>query len=163
MAKPLDQFGGWLKFFYVMQWASVISWTIFTLLFVLSIFAADNFSEAIEFVIAIFDAIIALILYIKIIKVMKKKETYTPNRIIKLMTWLVIFSAIFAACEGLLYYLTLGIKGLTELAETGKGLFRILIWYTIWTNYFKRSKRVLAYYGKNAKELNEIGLNSQPN
>ena len=161
MAKPLDQFGGWLKFFYVMQWVSVVAWGIFTLLFVLSILGAENFHETIEFSIAFFDALITLILCIKIVRAIKRKDTYIPNRMIQLMTWLVIFTALFAVCEGLFYYATLGVEGLSNLAETGKGLFRVLIWYVIWTDYFKKSKRVLAYYGQNATKLNKIGLTKQ--
>lgn len=158
MAKPLDQLGGWLKFFYVMQWISVIVWGIVTLLLVLSIFAVENFNEWIEFAIAFFDGLIALILSIKIVKVLRKRDAYVPNRIIKLMTCLVAFTAAFAVCEGAVYYLTLGVEGLSNLAETGKGLFRILIWYVIWTDYFKKSKRILAYYGQNAGRFNKIGL-----
>jgi uncharacterized protein YqhQ len=39
------------------------------------------------------------------------------------------------------------------LAEIVKGVAKTLIWYCIWSSYFKKSKRVLAYYGKNAEKI----------
>lgn len=151
MAKPLDQFGGWLKFFYIMQWVAIILQTIFTLLFAFSIFRTENTNKIIELLIAFFGGLVGVILYIGIVNVTREKSTYVPSRIIQLMRWVVIFTVVFAVCEGLLYYLTLGTEGLSNLIETGRGLIRILIWYFIWTNYLKESKRVLAYYGQNAK------------
>ena len=150
MAKSLNQFGGWLKFFYITQWIVIILCVVFTLQVVLLIFGAENTNEMIEFLFASLKSLITLILFIKIIKRIKKRDVSIPNQIVKLMTWVVMFTVIFAICEGFMYYLTLGREGLSNLTKMGEDLFRILIWYAIWASYFKKSQRVFSYYGKNA-------------
>lgn len=150
MAKPLDQFGGWLKFFYIIQWLNFILWGITILAIMLAIFIAGSAAKVIEYLISFFNVIAIVFLCFRIIKIVRKKETSTPKQIIKLMTWIVFTVSIFAFFEGIFYYFTLGINGLSNLSETFRDIIRILTWYAIWTNYFKKSKRVAAYYGANA-------------
>lgn len=155
LVKIFDQFGGWLKCIYVIHWVAIIVLGILPIVYVLLFFIAENINEMIQYVIALFEILIYIILCIKIVKVIKIKEINVPNRIIKLMAWIVFFSVFIGVSEELLDYLNLGIEGV-ENSGVGKRLFGGIFWFVIWREYFIRSKRVLTYYGQNAGKLNKV-------
>jgi len=150
MSKSLDNFGGWLFWFYLISWISLVLFGVVSLLSLVAIFSTSRGLEAIETLIYGFDSVICAFLSFKIIKLVKKQEPLTPNRVVKIMSWFLIFTAIFIIPELWLDYLLNNGKSATEI---GKECVRVIIWYCIWTSYFKQSKRVLVYYGKNANKL----------
>ncbi|MFH1691706.1 MAG: DUF2569 family protein, partial [Candidatus Omnitrophota bacterium] len=121
------------------------------LLIALTIFTAENVTDSVVALISFFNGLVLLVLFYKIIKITVKKDTATPNKLVKYITWILLVTLIFAFLEGLSYYISSGVKGLSNLGETAAGIIRTLIWYAIWSSYFKKSKRVAAYYGNNAK------------
>jgi hypothetical protein len=150
MVRPLEQFGGWLKFFYITAWIAAILGFIILALLLFGVLAAENTTERIESFIALLGIAIYLILVVKMIKIIKIKEATTPVRIVNFMHLIIIFAVVFGLFEGIFYYLTQGVEGLSNLTETGRAIVRMLIWYAIWTSYLRKSKRVQAFYGKNA-------------
>ncbi len=139
----------------MLQWITIISFGIVIILYVYSLFSAENINEVIQSVITLFDGLITIFLCIKIVKVIKLKKTNVPNRIIKLMTWMICFTITFEVVDLFLSYLALGTEWVDNPAA-GKGILSMLIWYFVWREYFIRSKRVLTYYGQNAGKLNKV-------
>lgn len=79
-----------------------------------------------------------------ILRIIKLQSSQTPNKIkrlmgLELLAKLVIGIAVFIAYE----------KGITD--EKPFPFFMSVIYYLIWAYYFKKSKRVLNFYGENAK------------
>ncbi|MFH1692275.1 MAG: hypothetical protein ABIC68_06920, partial [Candidatus Omnitrophota bacterium] len=72
MAKPLDQFGGWLKFFYIIQWINLVLGGIAALLIALTIFTAENVTDSVVALISFFNGLVLLVLFYKIIKITVK-------------------------------------------------------------------------------------------
>jgi len=154
MAKPLDQFGGWLNFFYVGHLVCIIYLVGASLIYALAIFAVGGGSKAMLVLIGLLHSIITVILCIKIVKILKIKELDTPQKVVKIMTWLVILAVIFAFCNILIYSFNdipevEDYSGLDRLARTVFRVIGAIIGYAIWKSYFKKSKRVIAYYGIN--------------
>lgn len=151
MAKPLHRFGGWLKFFNLSLWFAAIFMTGTTILLTVSIFKSESVFEFSAYLISIFDGVVSIVLNILILKIMKKKSIDTPSKMVKLMAYLVGFSALFVICLIMLYSLVLKMDAAAPVAEEGKGIFSVIIWFLIWSSYFKKSKRVFSYYSKNVE------------
>ena len=157
MSKPLNAFGGWLACFYIISWLSLIVLAIFTLLYLLAIFRASNELDGIESLIYCINCGIVAFLSFEIIKLIRIQEPMTPDRVVRLMGWVLILAVLFIIPELCLDHVLTNGK---NTAEIGKDVIRVVVWYAIWSLYFKKSKRVLAYYGnKNKKETfsNAIG------
>ncbi len=152
MTKPLDQFGGWLKFFLVIQWINIVICGLTVLIALLTMITAETFAQALEPVFLFFYSIMIILLCLRIVKALKIKAPETPGRIIKLLTWVLSAAFIYAILEWSYYYFSQGPSELsTTTTKSGGDVIRILIWYAIWTSYFKKSARVAKYYGLNTK------------
>jgi len=150
MAKPLNEFGGWLKAFYIYQWFCVLILAMYVLSLALQLFGPQIESSVLLNMIKLLHSFIEVHFILKIIKVIKIKEPNTPNSIILYMKWIVIFAFIFGIGTGILIYSASARVGLTVFSELAKTALMIIIFYLIWASYFRKSKRVCAYYGKNA-------------
>lgn len=149
--KKLDEFGGWLMFFYCICWLSIILLAVSFLSLIVNFFKLDfTASGKIVMLIYILDVIITAILIIKMVTMMRSKDSTVPAKITKLITLVLIFSLAFGVCEILVYLLTQGPSGLINFKDSAKAVIKTVVWYVVWTGYWKKSKRVLAYYGKNA-------------
>jgi len=150
MVKPINEYGGWLIIFCITMWIGMIVNGLAILVHIFSFFTYENENQGIVTVLIILDLIIYIILAFRIIKNLGVKEKYVPGKIVENMTFILGFTMLFTILYGLLYYYYLGI---TERPvydeELVRPLIRVLVWFAIWSSYFKRSKRVRAYYGSN--------------
>lgn len=152
MAKPLNQFGGYLKFFFIIQWVNFIFCGLTALIALLTMISVKTLIRTIEPMILFFYSIVITSLCFKIIKSIKKQTTETPRQIIKLLTWILSAAFIFTILEwSCNYFIPAPAESSSStIIELTGSIIRVLIWYAIWTSYFKKSKRVAAYYGANA-------------
>ena len=155
--KPLNEFGGWLRFFLVSWQLSLAIAILFIILVVgfknppigepvtRSIFFEPTLLERVKKnLIHIIDWLIRLIFSILVIRTVKIKAPNIPNTIIMILSLYVVIIFLLSFS---LVVISFSLTGSKDLMPNMSGLVAFFI---IWFLYFKKSKRVLYYYGKNA-------------
>ena len=169
MRKPLDEFGGWLKCFPVLCWIILIV-GIIDVIFPLMVFinaiivaaaglTVDPFVQHLG-MFGLLKSILTLpniIFPVLINRSLKAKSVDTPNKIMKIFgiySLSIILVTVFTDTIVYPYYrpkMQLMQPSTTDqLQDILRTVIEIVIFYIVWFLYFKNSKRVLAYYGKNA-------------
>ena len=156
MAKPLDEFGGWLKAYYVLMIIGVIAGMVALLLSPAALF---EFKESAGIPGGLFGLIIIklcgiplLILGFYALSIIKKREPRIPSLLAIFLIINVIVSVFMSLCESHWASLhpLLPVRYqpqnffFSAIQKIGLGL--------IWFQYFRVSKRVKLYYGGNAFE-----------
>lgn len=142
--EKLLSFGGWLRFYQVINYLSII-FTLLIFAMVSVFYAMGEYAEG-----EIFEALIAgiellpdLVVSIMVLKILSKPNKFIPTRVVTLLTYYVGASLLMYGC---VYYLFK-----TEVVvEKPTSFWASVIYYAIWSSYFRKSKRVKAYYGENA-------------
>jgi uncharacterized membrane protein len=98
---------------------------------------------------------IPIIFATRVIKKVRIKSAGTPNEIIKILwRYLAVFFLVWILVPRVAYLAKLTPPDTTYYANLFQNLIIAAIilgiYSTIWVQYFRKSKRVLAYYGKNA-------------
>ena len=149
MAKPLNEFGGWLRFFQITNIIGVVLLGISIFMSTLAIadfFIEQNYKEVIELTVIALDIIITFILTLKILWVLKIRDKCIPVTIRRCLLWILIFSIIFLGVEISVVYWINGWKLLNEDYQSFRGSIQTVVFCLIWISYFKKSKRVSLYY-----------------
>ena len=172
MAKPLNEIGGWLKFFRIwIPWSRAVG--IVTVAAVYGVY----FMILVSFKLFGFVWLFSLILVISIIVVLEKlhnslvelakqKNPIAPRTIVSKLCRIVL-SQLLITIVGFFPFLlarhseglpvTLRSEswrhGITLLSMHMGSIVGLLLLNSIWIVYFFRSKRVAAYYGANATKL----------
>lgn len=154
MAKPLNEFGGWLRFFQVVNLIGVIIFPIILLLVVIGTFTDYNYKNAVESLVTMVDIAISVYFSIRILQIIKKRDISVPAAIIKYLLLIMIFSLVFLAIE--IPIILWANDGQWTQADTAsaRSSLQTVVSYLIWSAYFRKSKRVDLYYGN--KKLDEI-------
>ena len=148
MSKPLNEFGGWLRFFYIANWIQIVS-LVYVVLVFLPLLPGGPLSAAYWFSFAV-DSGLRVFLVYKTIQETKKQEAVTPDRLVRLLACILLVVCLVAVPKIYLARLVVGVPGVkAALIVAGN----ITLWFCVWTAYFRKSKRVLAYYGKNADKF----------
>lgn len=141
----LVSFGGWLRFYQVINIISVVFIGIVILAIVafgfMEAYDDNEFSEAI---IGIFEFLPDLIFSIAIIRILTTQNQGIPGKIVKYLGYYLAASLLAYA----VFYYLFKIEVVTEKPVS---FFGSVFYYFIWSSYFKKSKRVKAYYGENAQ------------
>lgn len=153
-ANPLDRFWGWLMFFYVGCWVGLVVNVGLGLFILVGLPMIGVPLAAAEAGLYVLDMAVTVFLLAWIIRIIRKKEAQTPNRVLRLLSWVLLLVFLFFIPEYYLFSIRQrgDVESQRQLAALIKGLVQTLAWYAIWSSYFKKSKRVLAYYGRNADE-----------
>ena len=136
--------GGWLRFFQV---TNIISIGIFGLLIIavigLGLLEGFGSQETIDVLASIAEVIPPLVFSFLILRILGDSDEGTPFRINTYLKYSISATAVvFMAAMGLFF--------LDVTTERPESLLGSLIFYYIWTSYFKKSARVKEYYGCNA-------------
>jgi len=135
--------GGWLRFFQITNYISLILGGIIAIVMSLSIFLEDGlFETQLDLASFILEISPSLIFSFLILKVIKKREPHIPAKIKKYIGGYVVMSLLITLLLNYLHSSGL----ITDKPTTVLG---DIIYYAIWVSYFKRSKRVAEYYGQN--------------
>jgi len=145
MVKPLNEFGGWLKFFYFYLWARLITGLVVMLGFLSKLFSRTSSSpSALDWLYSI-ESFVLFFLYIILLRIIKKPDSKALNKISKLL--------ILCGFIGVLFCFA---KPFVEFANNQHyvsfGSIIEWIWVLPFISYLRQSKRVKAYYGVNAFE-----------
>jgi len=156
MAKPLDEFGGWLFYFYIMRIISLICTVILLLLIFTQVLFLSDINQ-----IALLERLMSSVYYIiyffitfNILRNIKIKLNITPHKIVNYLKTLLIITLIALPIEFIITYL---INDKTMTPAGFNIIFNFLLFVAfclIWIEYFKYSDRVELFYGiKTFQEL----------
>ena len=150
MAKPFDQFGGVLRFFYITKWVAAFIGVVATAVLIFAAFHAETGLSSLYYSLSLIDAVTLTVTAVLVITILKNKNKEIPGKVVKLIT---IYTAIatLAALAQLYLLSSFTLGGIEdpqkELADVGREAIKTLIWAGIWIRYFRTSKRVITYYG----------------
>jgi len=147
MAKPLNEFGGWLRFFQVICWLTLIVYGVNVFVITGLVLDQPTPQKIFSFVVLIFGIGFLLFLIWKILRLLTVKAPEIPGRIVKKMLVFTIVAALFSLADTCFSY---WIYGMALSFRDARDFLRPIAWYLIWSSYFRKSKRVVAHYGANA-------------
>lgn len=150
MAKPINQFGGWLRFFQVMNIIAVIALPILSLFLLFAVggtLATGDPFGALYFGIGIVEMVAAFVISIVILIELSKRDIAVPRKIQKLLTIEVAFAVI---CGGIVVPLSDFSPALESdaIIDTLKGIVQSIGYFVVWNKYFGQSRRVQAVYSQ---------------
>jgi hypothetical protein len=150
MPKALNQFSGWLIFLFIILCLAVIIGVRDSYIYIYNLLIGESLSQRLIYLIFFIDQMISLMLCLKFLWIIRIKDINTPQKLVRIRTWMLILKSAFSICELIVGYLFF--KSATDEFFGGIGIDigGAIISWLILVNYFKKSKRVLAYYGKNA-------------
>jgi len=155
MAKPLNEFGGWLFFFYFTLIIGLIVYPIVLILMFIGVFATENSKQIIEFIVYTVDISISFYFLIQIIRIVKDKDPSVPERIINYLKLIMIFSLILLVFEIPIILWANDGQWTSDDSRSVRSSLQTIITYLIWRKYFRSSKRVMMYYVSNLSEYIE--------
>jgi uncharacterized membrane protein len=158
MCRPLNEFGGWLRFFLILWWIHLISAGL--QLVNVTLFLVEGIPTHPTQLFKIFLLVsiqwsIPILFATRVIRTVRIKSAGTPNEIIKILwRYLAVFFFVWILVPRVAYLAKLTPHDTTYYANLFQNLIIAVIilgiYSTLWIQYFRKSKRVLAYYGKNA-------------
>ncbi len=154
MAKPINEFGGWLRFFQISNIISLIIFPFLLILMFIEIFIDFNYKQAIEFSIVIIDLVITMYFIIKILGIVQKNDSEVPERIIYYLKMIMIFSLIFLIFEIPATLWANNGEWTNDDSASVRGSLQSIITFLIWRSYFRKSKRVNLYYQNKKLSIN---------
>ncbi len=153
MVKPLNEFGGWLKFFQIINVFSLILVALYflsTLYFTAGALSSKNpLTNELKLSIAFMFTLFPALFYytVRILKSLKIKSSHVPDEISRYIRFILLFSVIAGVVE-----ITLFVS--SDISKLVYDLFRSLIQPVviniIWLMYFRKSVRVKEFYGQNS-------------
>lgn len=136
---------GWLRFFQIINYINItLSVVAFVALVISYMILGDIFDLVMDGPALFLELIPFLIFSYFIIKAIPIRHVETPARIKSLIGYDLIVSLTVSVI-----LLALHNNGL--ISDKPAPLIFSVIYYFIWVTYFKKSKRVLAYYGSNSE------------
>lgn len=147
MVKPIKEFGGWLRFFQILLVVNMTLMIAVVFMSMLAIITLFNSKEGIRALFELLQAGTILFLAATIFKMLPDPSVRTPVRIRRLLIGIIlVFVGFHFLRLPLMIWLrekSLANMGWTYLTDP----ILVTLWYMAWFQYFKCSKRVLAYYG----------------
>ncbi|MBI5209031.1 MAG: DUF2569 family protein [Elusimicrobia bacterium] len=147
MPAPLNEFGGWLRFFQVANWIGVAVCGAMAALCALSTLGAETAGQVAEALVTTADLGVTAWLTCRLLRPIKDRSPRTPARVIRLIGWIAALTVLFAFLEAGAALWANGGQWTDADTRSMRGSFHALVWCGVWTSYFRRSRRVRAYYG----------------
>ena len=162
MPKPLNKFGGWLRFFLALWWGHLIlaCLQLVNISFYLMEGIPANLTQLLMILMAVsIQWSIPIIFATWVIRTVKVKSANTPNKVVKILCrYFVVFFLVWILVPRVACFARLTPPDTTYYANLFQNLviagIVLGVYSSIWFLYFRKSKRVLAYYGKNARLTN---------
>jgi hypothetical protein len=156
MAKPIGEFGGWLRFFQVTMLVNIIVMGIAALIAIIASMVELKPShvfymaaEAVQFsVLAYF--------FSRILMSLGERTRDVPERIIKILRYYMLFSLGYLVIEIPLALWTNGGGWFSEDSQSVRSSISTIFQYLIWKSYFTKSARVRNVYCQDIS-VQEVG------
>lgn len=150
MAKPLNQFGGWLRFFQVVNILGLVVMPIAVIISLVAGVAMLGLGDPFGFLyfgIGIVDLSVYFALTIMILIQLSKRESTVPAKIQKLLTIQVAVSIVLGLSMIPISDFSPNIGTETAL-EIFRDIGRAISFYVVWNMYFGKSERVQAVFAE---------------
>ena len=135
MVKPINEFGGWLRFIeFTFYWGLVLSPLILAYFIILN----PSFLFHEWYVVVLFPGMIYF--YYRLVRAVRLQHTATPNYIIRLLFGLLFLLVIVNIIEAIIN------RQMPDFLDT----LTDTLYYIVQVLYFHKSRRVKAYYGSSA-------------
>ena len=157
MVKPLNEFGGWLTFFYITLCLRLIlslGVALLSLVEILGIRRITSLPFVLKCVYFASGFFLSVVI-INILRIIKKIDVITPDKTLLLINiylfFIIISYGVQILVSNLIHYPTVTFNGGFDIA-----------WGAIFFIYLMKSERVKAYYGKNStvEDMRKISINS---
>lgn len=141
MAKPLNEFGGWLSFFNVIFWIRLSTWFLTIVVNLLAIIRGYSSAPYTLEWVYIIEASVACLIIGWILEIIRVADNTVPNKVLWLTHRYLLLIILFILIE------CVATRSMREISHN----VAPQIWiFVIWMQYLWKSKRVKAYYGVNA-------------
>jgi len=142
MKKPLNEFGGWLRFFWVINLLSLIFLCLSVISNFLSYMNSGSSTIYVSFIVTQLTSSLAALLTWYILRFLKKQDPAIPIK-----SMILLGASVVVILPQLFFKENLPFNLITY-SNLDVGFMNIFT--LVWIGYFQKSKRVKAYYGKNA-------------
>lgn len=144
MAKPIDEFGGWLRFFQVTNIIAVVVLLAAMLIYLLATLASAMEGSLVEvgyYGVSVIQVAISAVLSVLVLIQLTKRNRSVPEKIKKLLTIEVLVAI---GCGVVLVPISSAYENIDPeaVSETVKGIGQSIGYYLIWSRYFTVSERV---------------------
>jgi len=160
MIIPLNKFGGWLRFFQIINVFIVVRLTVGIFSFnyhnAILFYETGHYWQLIPYLLSVILYCASFFLIFKILKNLGVKSTKSPDLIadylkyyfitvisIKVLLFIVARSGYFMAEQVINTFIVLG------------------IYSAVWIRYFKKSERVRSFYGVNARQAFDVNVKAE--
>ena len=151
-AKPLNEFGGWLRFFQVTCWLNVVVLVLVLPVFLIALFAENKPAGIAEDLSMVADAAVSLYLIRRILQVVQVPAKESSENIRGWLKIMLGLSLGFVALNLVIAYWKHGGAWSKDAEDVLRGAKAGVGWPLIWLGYFQQAKRVKAFYGEAAAQ-----------
>lgn len=153
MTLPLHLFGGWLQLFYAGNLVGIIASIWWGYISLSTIATSRTMELKIVYLILLANLIAYFILTLNILRIVKIKDEKIPEKIVRLLTWIIVLFVASSTIAGVLSYQFFGSVSSAFIKEIEGDIGRAIVSWIIWASYFMKSKRVNSYYGRGSSKL----------
>lgn len=149
--KPLDEFGGWLKFFFVTQWIGLVLCAVSIPVFALGVlyqFVSPAPKDGLMAFVALLDSAVTLWVARRVVRRAKDRDPAVPAEMYRWMLVLMGIGAAVLVADAVVAFALGGTPLSADDWTTLKMDSKSIQWGLVWALYFKHSKRVRAFYGE---------------
>ena len=158
MPKALNEFGGWLRLFWLLWWIHLIAaglQLVNVTYFLAKGISADPTRLLKLLLLVYIQWSVPIIFATWVIRTVRCKSSDTPDKIFKILSlYFLVFSLVWTLVPRVAHLAMVSPPDTKYYAKLLRNLMIaamiLFIYSTVWVQYFRKSKRVLAYYGKNA-------------
>ncbi|NRD73004.1 hypothetical protein HQQ94_07075 [Shewanella sp. VB17] len=144
-AKELG-YGGWLRFLKAYLTISMVGYLIVIIFYATHIvWEYLIFDKALDIYALMLGVLPGFFLSFAILKILKIQKEHIPNKI-------TLYIDIYFTLSVVIYFLLIYLFNESYISEKPGIMAFEFIFRFCWIRYFKKSKRVLSYYGKNAEK-----------
>ena len=150
MFRPLDEFAGWLRFFYFIVIMNI------AFHFVSGITLIEELIKQPDKILTlgtIAQWAFTISMFLIIIKIIQQRNPEVPENIKEYLFYIFVVAILHGLFYTVVTILIFKREWSTENTMAFTSAVQNMIWATVWRSYFERSKRVKAYYLINKKDV----------
>jgi hypothetical protein len=145
MEKPFNEFGGWLRFFWITNLLIFITTSLVFIMNCLSYALRENVVLCAGFIMLQLGFFLDAVFAFKILQYLKERNPANPNKIL-----LLLFASMLISLPGLCFIESMPFEIIKPSSNSIISITQQGMYLLVWSMYFRESKRVKTFYGENA-------------
>lgn len=148
MESDYSRFGGWLLFIYITKIIGVViaGVSVAMAFFIFAMPFSGTGLDFAEIIVLAIESATLLYLNLRILSIIKQRESSVPQAIMKYLKYIAIFSVIIQVIELIIAFYSNEGSLTREDRSTIRATTSAIVSYMIWKTYFGKSERVREYY-----------------